>query len=237
MPRAPVTIPRPITDAPVRHVAPSGTESLQTLLEAQRLALAREVHDDIGGALSALHFDLARFARQPDAAEAAERLRSAQDALRQAIEATQRVVHELYPPDLDDGLDAALRGLADRFRRRTGLATAFEGSIGATVLPAPVQLAAYRTVQEALSNVARHAHCSRVDVRLDHAAGVLRVAVQDDGRGIAAEAAQADDRPSFGLRGLAGRAQAVGGRLHIDSAPGAGTTVALAVPLAQGAPA
>ncbi|MBB1604007.1 hypothetical protein A9977_28670 [Variovorax sp. UMC13] len=212
------------------------TETLQALLEAQRLALAREVHDDIGGALTALHFDLSQVLRHPDAAEAPERLRSAQEALRQAIDATQRVVHDLYPPDLDDGLDAALRGLAERFRRRTGLATAVTGSIGDAVLPAALQLAAYRTVQEALSNVARHAQGRRVDIALDTSDSTLRVAVQDDGRGITPEAAP-DDRPSFGLRGLAGRAQSVGGCLHIDSALGTGTTVTLVAPLAQGAPA
>lgn len=236
MPRAPATTSLLITDAPARHAGHGETESLQTVLEAQRLALAREVHDDIGGALTALHFDLARFARDPDATEAPERLRSAQEALRQAIDATQRVVHDLYPPDLDDGLDTALRGLVDRFRRRTGIATAVTGSIGAAVLPASLQLATYRTVQEALSNVARHAQCTQVRVTLESAGGALRVAVRDDGRGIAAEAAP-DARPHFGLRGLAERAQSVGGRLQVDSAPGAGTTVTLVAPLAQGTPA
>lgn len=236
MPRAPATTSCPIHDAPRRHAGHAGTESLQTLLEAQRLALAHEVHDDIGGALTALHFDLARFARDPDAADAPARLRSAQEALRQAIDATQRVVHELYPPELDDGLDAALRGLAERFRRRTGLATDFGGSTGGAVPPAALQLAAYRTVQEALSNVARHAQASRVDIALGTADGALRVAVRDDGRGIATEPTPGE-RPSFGLRGLAERAHSVGGRLQVDSAPGAGTTVTLVAPLAQGAPA
>lgn len=236
MPRAPATTRHRLTDVPERPVAHPETETLQALLEAQRLALAHEVHDDIGGALTALHFDLAQFARDPDAAEAPERLRSAQAALRQAIEATQRVVHDLYPPDLDDGLDDALRGLADRFRRRTGLATTITGSIGDTRPPAALQLTAYRTLQEALSNVARHAQCHRVDVTLDTADGVLCLTVRDDGRGITAEATP-EERPSFGLRGLAERAQAVGGRLQVDSAPGAGTTVTLVAPLAQGAPA
>lgn len=236
MPRAPATIRRRPTDASARQVGPSGPDALQALLEAQRLTLAREVHDDIGGALTALHFDLAQFASAPDAAEAPERLRSAQAALRQAIDATQRVVHDLYPPDLDDGLDAALRGLADRFRRRTGLATTFTGSIGDARLPAALQLTAYRTVQEALSNVARHAQCRRVHLTLGTADGLLRVTVQDDGRGLATGPA-AGDRPSFGLRGLAERAQSVGGRLQLDSAPGAGTTVSLVAPLTRGAPA
>jgi len=233
MPRAPATTCR-LTDVPERQVGHAETETLQALLEAQRLALAREVHDDIGGALTALHFDLSQALRHPDAAEAPERLRSAQEALRQAIDATQRVVHALYPPDLDDGPDAALRGLADRFRRRTGLATAVTGSIDDAMLPAVLQLTAYRTVQEALSNVARHAQCRRVDITLGTADGMLRVAVRDDGRGITAEP---DARPAFGLRGLAERAQSVGGRLQIDSAPGTGTTVTLVAPLAQGAPA
>jgi len=233
MPRAPATTRHLITTDPVQH---AGRAETAPLLEAQRLALAREVHDDIGGALTALHFDLSQFVRHPDAAEAPERLRAAQEALRQAIEATQRVVHALYPPDLDDGLDTALRGLVDRFRRRTGLAGTFTGSIGDTRPSAALQLTAYRTVQEALSNVARHAQGHRVDVALDTADGMLRVAVQDDGRGITAEATP-DDRPSFGLRGLAERAQSVGGRLQVDSAPGAGTTVTLVAPLAQGATA
>lgn len=240
-------MPRRFPTTPTRCAAAapalaSPADAVQALLEDQRRALAREIHDDIGGALGAAHFDLAWVARHPGHADAAAHVASAHEALRQAMAATQRVVQGLYPPDLSEGLVPALRTLARSFEKRFGLPVAFDvpADFDTPVLPAPVRLAAYRTVQEALANVARHAQAGAVTVSSGRQGASMWLEVGDDGRGFDADAdAGAARRPrdaddprgagGFGLRGLAERAREAGGRLAIDSRPGRGTAVRLTV--------
>lgn len=239
-------MPRPLPTTPTRSaaaapaLATSPADAVQALLEDQRRALAREIHDDIGGALGAAHFDLAWVARHPGHADAPAHVAAAHDALRQAMAATQRLVQGLYPPDLSEGLVPALRALARGFEKRFGVPVTFEvpADVDAPALPAPVRLAAYRTVQEALANVARHAQAGAVTVSSGRDGASMWLEVGDDGRGFdaGADAARrprdADDprgAGGFGLRGLAERAREAGGRLAIDSRPGRGTTVRLTV--------
>ncbi|MGI4779766.1 MAG: sensor histidine kinase [Janthinobacterium lividum] len=211
------------------------TPVAEALLEAQRRAIGREIHDAIGGALAAVHFDLSWLAGQaPRDAEAQARLTSAQAALRAAMDATRHAVVQLYPPDLSGGLAPAVARLVADFGRRTGIAADFDALDAETTdLDAPRQLAVYRTAQEALTNIARHAQCARVRLTLrdeggaDH--GDLVLEVRDDGCGFSLDAAVA--RPdAFGLRGMAERARAVDGRLDVASAPGRGTSVTLTLP-------
>lgn len=202
----------------------------QDQLEAQRRGIGREIHDAVGSALAAVHLDLSWLARQPPRdSETAERLASAQASLQTAMDVTRHAVAQLYPPDLSEGLALAIARLVAEFGRRTGIDANFDAA-DATDLPAPQQLAAYRTAQETLTNIARHAQARRVRLTLrnegeDHA--VLEV--RDDGLGFMPEsaAAQAD---SFGLRGLAERARTVGGSLDIVSHPGRGAAVTLTLP-------
>ena len=222
-------------------VSPPGAETacvdlaVQDLLEAQRLALGREIHDAIGGALAAVHFDLAGLARHPPRdAEAGVRLAAAQAALQVAIDATRHAVARLHPPDLRDGLAPALDRLVADFGRRTGIAADFDAA-GVTDLDAPRELAVFRTAQESLTNAARHARCARVRLTLRGDASEdgrrdVVLEVRDDGRGFSADAA--DRLDAFGLRGMAERARAVGGRLDIASEPGRGTSVTLTLPCA-----
>lgn len=202
----------------------------QTQLEAQRRGIGREIHDAVGSALAAVHFDLTWLARQtPRDPETAERLASAQAALQTAMEATRNAVAQLYPPDLSEGVASAVARLVADFGRRTDIDANFDAA-DEIDLPSPQQLAVYRTAQEALTNIARHAQARRVRLTLrnegtDHA--VLEV--RDDGLGFMPEAAAAQ-ADSFGLRGLAERAQAVGGSLDIVSHPGRGTALTLTLP-------
>ena len=202
----------------------------QAQLEAERRSIGREIHDAIGGALAAVHFDLSWLARHPPRdPETASRLASAQAALQTAMDATRHAVAQLYPPDLSGGLAPAITRLVADFGRRTGIDASFDAP-GATELPAPQQLAAYRTAQEALTNAARHAGCTRVRLTLRDEDGDRAVLeIRDDGRGFdpGAKAAQAD---RFGLRGLAERASAAGGRLDVASRPGRGTAITLTLP-------
>ena len=202
----------------------------QAQLEAQRRGIGREIHDVVGSALAAVHFDLSWLARQPPRdAETAARLASAQAALQTAMEAMRHAVAQLYPPDLSDGLAPAVARLVADFGRRTGIDANFDAA-DEIDLPSPQQLAIYRTAQEALTNIARHAQSRRVRLTLrnegtDHA--VLEV--RDDGLGFMPESAAAQT-DSFGLRGLAERAHAVGGLLDVVSHPGRGTAVTLTLP-------
>jgi signal transduction histidine kinase len=203
-------------------------QHLQTSIEAERAAIAREIHDDVGGSLSALNFDLAWIARHSDSPAVRQRVVSALETLSLAIEASQRVMHNLRPAILEQGLVAALQWMSARFERRTGVACRFSSDRETLDLPPGVPLVAYRTAQEALTNVTKHALATRVSIELTVAAGTLTLEVSDNGRGL-----DRDDlakERSFGIRGLHERASTVGG--WVDLSSGArGTTLILSVPL------
>jgi signal transduction histidine kinase len=203
-------------------------QHLQTSIEAERTAIAREIHDDVGGSLTALKFDLAWIARRSASPEVQQRAQSALETVSHAIEASQRVMHNLRPAILEQGLVAALQWMTSRFEKRAGVACVFRTSHEQMQLPAGVPLVAYRTAQEALTNVSKHSQAHRVDVDLALAGGILSLEVSDDGRGLS-HADLAKER-SFGIRGLHERAGTVGGWVELSSGPG-GTTLILSVPL------
>lgn len=203
-------------------------QHLQTSVEMERAAIAREIHDDVGGSLTALKFDLAWIARHADKPEVSERVHQALETVSHAIEAAQRIMHNLRPAILEQGLVAALQWMTQRFERRTGIVAIFRTSHEALKLPAGVPLVAYRMAQEALTNVSKHAQATEVQVDLTLAAGVLSLEVSDNGRGLnQSDLAKAR---SFGIRGLHERAGTVGGWVDLSSGPG-GTTLILSVPL------
>ena len=206
-------------------------QHLQTSIESERSAISREIHDDVGGSLTALKFDLAWLARRVKEPELQQRVDSALETVTHAIEASQRIMHNLRPAILEQGLVAALQWMTRSFKQRNGIATVFRTSHEALPpLPPGVALVAYRTVQEALTNVSKHAQASRVTVDLSLSHGVLSLEIVDDGRGLD-EGALAKAR-SFGIRGLHERAGTVGGWIDLSSSP-AGTMLMLSVPLEQ----
>jgi signal transduction histidine kinase len=138
----------------------------------------------------------------------------------------------LRPPILDQGLVAALSWMGENFSRRTGIALDFQPPRERLALPPAIELAAYRTAQEALTNISKHAEARRVAIELSDGEGVLTLEVSDDGRGLPPEAR---DKPrAFGLRGLHERARTVGGWLDISNRNGVGTSIILSVPLDDG---
>jgi signal transduction histidine kinase len=145
-----------------------------------------------------------------------------------ALEASQRIMHNLRPAILEQGLVAALQWMANRFERRTGVVCSFRTSHDNPQLPPGLALVAYRTAQEALTNVSKHAHATRVGIDLSLAQGILSLEVSDNGRGLA-EGDLAKAR-SFGIRGLHERASTVGGWVDLSSGV-AGTTLILSIPL------
>ena len=205
------------------------TEHLQSSIEQERAAIAREIHDDIGGALTAIRFDLAWMARHAVQPGVVEHTQAATAMLQHALGASQRIMMNLRPPILDQGLVAAVQWLADDFERRTGVAVQLRCSAPHIALHDDVQLVAYRTAQEALTNVSKYAAARTVRIELSDSEGVLTVEVADDGCGMDAQA-QAKPK-AFGIKGLHERARIVDGWLDVSSRPGCGTSVILSIPL------
>ena len=201
---------------------------LQTSIENERAAISREIHDDVGGSLTALKFELDTIRRRVTTPELQQRLASALELVSHAIDASKRVMHNLRPAILEQGLVAALQWMLRNFERRTGIETAFHCSHDAPVLPAGVPLVAYRTAQEALTNISKHAQADKVRVELTIGAGVLSLEISDNGRGLSDhDLAKAR---SFGIRGLHERASTVDGWVDLNSGP-SGTNLILSVPL------
>jgi signal transduction histidine kinase len=209
-------------------------QHLQTSVEHERAAIAREIHDDVGGSLTAIKFDLAWIARRTADPAIAARAQSALETVSGAIESSQRIMHNLRPAILEQGLAAALQWIASRFEKRTGIACHLQLPRVMPELPPGVALVAYRTAQEALTNVTKHAHARHVTIGLSLAAGVLSLEIADDGRGLSSD--DLAKARSFGIRGLHERAGTVGGWIDLSSGAG-GTSLILSVPLTTAAAA
>jgi two-component system, NarL family, sensor histidine kinase DevS len=207
-------------------------DALRRVVEAQELErkrLARELHDETGQALTSILLRLKSLeeARDEDA------LRTAVGSLREIVVTTlqdvRRLAVELRPTALDDfGLVPALERLSDGFAEQTGIAVELESRLGDRRLPSELETVLYRVVQEALTNVAKHARASHVSILLHERDGVVAAVVEDDGRGFARGAATDG---GLGLVGMRERVALVDGRLDIESAEGSGTTIVVEVPV------
>jgi len=204
-------------------------EHLQITIEQERAAIARKIHDDIGGALAAVRFDLAWLDRHSVDAPARGHIAGATAMLQQAIGASQRIMMNLRPAILDQGLVAAVQWLVSDFATRTGIDASVRAEVATPQLSKAIELVAYRTAQEALTNIVKHAQCAKVRIELTDARNVLTLEIKDDGKGIAA--GEPGKARAFGLRGLRERAEQAGGWLDVSSQVGAGTSIILSVPL------
>ena len=187
--------------------------------EDERRRISQELHDQ------PLQ-DLIHLLRVLDRGSAAE----AREVTTQVVSELRQISHGLRPPTLDDlGVTAALRKLVADFPARTGIASSFRVEGGARRVRPEVELGLFRVAQEALNNVARHARASKVSVRMRFTDDEVRLSVIDDGTGFNAGPAA---ETALGILGMTERAGLLGGRLEVVSAPGKGTTVRAAVPLA-----
>lgn len=204
-------------------------EHLQMSIEQERAAIAREIHDDIGGSLAAIQFDLSWIGRHHEDADTRAHVQAATDMLQHAVGASQRIMMNLRPAILDQGLEAAVEWLAGEFERRTSIRTQVRAALRQPGISKSVQLTAYRTAQEALTNISKHARCSEVRIELSDAEGVLTLEITDNGQGI--QPPERSKPKAFGLKGLQERARTEGGWLDVSSRAGAGTSITLSVPL------
>ena len=157
-------------------------------------------------------------------------VQAAQDMVAHALGASQRIMRNLRPAVLDQGLIAAIEWLVQRFADRTGIRTQLRHAGDMPSLPRDVEMVAYRTAQEALTNIGKHAGATEVRLELSDLEGVLTLEVSDNGQGASPEALAKNH--AFGLLGLRERAQTVGGWLDVvNPGPGKGMTLILSVPL------
>ncbi len=208
------------------------TDALRRVVEAQELErrrLARELHDQTGQELTSVLLGLKALedAHEPDAHAAA--LARVRAQVLETLHAVRRLATELRPKALDDyGLVPALRRLSESFVEQTGLVLDLEAHLGERRFPSDVETALYRMVQEALTNVVKHAQARHMSVVLSAGAGAITVLIEDDGRGFDPAAG----REGMGLDGMRERLGLVGGKLTIESRLGGGTTLVAKVPLA-----
>jgi signal transduction histidine kinase len=214
--------------------------------ERERRRIADDIHDGISQLLIGAMLELTAGQERIEAgqpAAAAPALESAREILARVESEIRRVVHDLHPPALEGlGLPAAIRDVADRFQRFSQVDCAVEVSGRPVRLPARAEISLYRIVQEALQNVAVHAHAARVEVRVGFTADgeAAEVVVRDDGRGfdpadvarfdLAEASAGGRRRQHLGLESMRRRVESLGGQWELSSRPGAGTTIRARVP-------
>ena len=207
------------------------TEYLQTTIEQERASIAREIHDDIGGALAAVKLDLAWIGRHLSDPVTLCHVSAATEMLQHALGASQRIMMNLRPAILDQGLVAAVDWLASGFERRTSIRTTLRSTTSGQELSKAVQLAAYRTAQEALTNISKHARCDQVVIDLTDTGNVLTLEISDNSQGFSPS--EQSKPKAFGLKGLHERAKSVGGWLDVSTGAGWGTSIILSVPLGE----
>jgi two-component system sensor histidine kinase UhpB len=197
--------------------------------EAERLRVARELHDEIGQTLTAVTIQAERAA-DGDPAQAPQALRGVADAVRESLDEVRRIARELRPEALDDlGLVNALIALCTRVGAQEGPRVKRELQGVLPPLSAEVELVLYRIAQESLTNALRHSDADSVTVSLEADTNSVTLRVADDGRGMPMEL----PRGTAGIAGMRERALLVGGRLTIESRPGQGTEVRLTIPLEE----
>jgi len=199
--------------------------------EEERKRISRELHDEVGQALTAVNVHLAMARKSPQAAP--EQIAEAQKLVEQTMEAVHRFARELRPAMLDDlGLAAALRSHIQSFAERTQLRVTFDADPIVEQLGDDEKMVVYRVVQEALTNVARHAEATQVSVNIRQTRVAVRLVISDNGKAFSSVQKE-DSQKRLGVSGMQERVRLVNGTFHIDSREGKGTTVRVDLPLPQ----
>ncbi len=213
------------------------TSHLQSAREEERRCIAREIHDELGQTLTALKMDLSwlkgRLPKGPG--DLPEKTHSMMKLVDGTIHTIRKISTELRPGLLDDlGLPAAIEWQLGEFQKRTGIRCSTDLIADDIPVVPDSALAVYRIFQEALTNIARYAEATRVDVTLKVSDGTLVLHVQDNGKGITEN--QIADPRAIGLIGMRERARAMGGEIHIHGAQARGTTITVNIPLGNHQP-
>ena len=219
------------------------TAHLHLVREQEQRRIARDVHDELGQMLTGLKLDVRWLRRRVDTgngdaagAEVRERLAGIAQLVDQTLDSVRRIARQLRPPALDDlGLETAIEWLVEEFQSRTGIPCELRCDLADLPAPGPRDTAAFRIVQEALTNVARHAEATRAVVQVRQERDALVVEVVDDGKGVPRRAMRAPH--SLGILGMRERARAWGGELTVRRQRRGGTRVRARLPLDAPVPA
>jgi signal transduction histidine kinase len=207
-------------------------DALRRIVEAQELErkrLARELHDETGQALSSIILGLRALDERVEGDEAKEAVAEVRELVVATLQDVRRLAVELRPKVLDDfGLVAAVERLAETFAAQTGIGVRFESGLRDERLPAEVETALYRIVQESLTNIVKHSRASNVSVVLVRKPSAVAAVIEDDGRGF--DPATVRDG-GIGLVGMRERVALLDGRLLVESSEGSGTTLVAEVPI------
>ena len=212
----------------------SVSQAMHEVRESERTRIARELHDELGQALTALKMDVDLLGSSipGDRSDLAERTEAMRELLDSTVATTRRISADLRPLVLDDlGLGAAAEWLAQSFAHRTQIPCDLQVDASCAQLGEPHASALFRIMQESLTNVAKHARAHRVAVRLERSGDDAVLTVSDDGVGM--DPAARPNPRSFGLRGIGERVMLLGGELQIASRPDTGTTIVARIPLAR----
>jgi two-component system, NarL family, sensor histidine kinase DevS len=211
-----------------RRVARDALRRVVSAQEAERRRLARELHDETGQALTSILLGLRGVEEADGEAELRAAVTEVRDLVRSTLQDVRQLAVELRPKALDDfGLVAALERLTQSFGEQTGIAVEFQPALGER-LPAEIETALYRIVQESLTNIVKHARATSVSIVLTRQGDKVMAIVEDDGVGFEPGRPRAG---GLGLVGMRERVSLLGGRLAVESRPGAGTTFVAEVPL------
>jgi two-component system sensor histidine kinase UhpB len=216
--------------------------SLQSAREKEASRIARQIHDDMGGILTGLRWELEALSKTIQEPADPDRLKAMRDKLAlmlgltdATINVVRRIASELRPSILDDlGLVEAIEWQGEQFQARTGIECRCSGDLQSIALSDLRSTAMFRIVQEALTNIIRHAQATRVEISLRVEDGLLNLIVTDNGRGITQ--GEILSRKSLGLLGMRERAHLVGGQMDIVGRKGTGTTLRVRFPLAAEKP-
>ncbi|MDB5920364.1 MAG: histidine kinase, partial [Massilia sp.] len=207
------------------------TAHIEQVKEQERTRIAREIHDDLGGNLTAIKMALAMLARRlpADQPQLADKAAYVDALVDRTIEAVHRISLDLRPSMLDFGIVAALEWQVREFEKQMGFSCRFSSNEKEIDLNADHAIALFRIFQEALTNIAKHAGATRVTVALQRLPEHVALTITDNGGGI--EAGDRIKPGSFGLRGMSERARALGGTMALSRAPGGGTIVTIKIRL------
>jgi signal transduction histidine kinase len=208
------------------------SEQLMQSIEQERTRISREIHDQLGQLMTAIKMELRTIERalERDPEKARERLEETFGLADETIKTIRRIAADLRPGILDDfGLQAALEWQLQQFSARTGIASNLDAEFDEQQLSREMSTAAFRILQEALTNVVRHAEASSIDVLASIEDSSFVLTVQDDGKGLAVD----PERRSLGVVGMRERARQLGGSVSVSGAPGQGVRVQLKIPLIQ----
>jgi len=210
--------------------------SLVQAREDERRRIARELHDELGQRLTALKMELSSLGGGAPDAPRAGRIEAMLEMVDDTVASVRRIATELRPLMLDDlGLNAAIEWLAEGWGQRMGIKTTLKLGAADPAINDAAGIALYRMTQEALTNVARHAHATEVEIEIGETDRELLLTVQDNGVGF--DAASMFREGSHGLLGIRERALMLGGELEIGNAPGGGGRITVRLPLHPSAPA